>query len=44
MVDAKYWISDEQIKTLSEYAHLEDESEINKLLKKIQDKQKIINK
>lgn len=43
MVDAnaKYWISEGQIKTLSEYAHLEDEAEINKLLKKVQEKQKI---
>jgi hypothetical protein len=41
MGETKYWISDKQIKTLLEFARLENESDTKKLLKKIQQSQKI---
>ena len=41
MGETKYWISDEQIKILLEFAHLENESDTKRLLKKIQQTQKL---
>ena len=37
----KYWISDEEIKVLLNYAHLENETEIKKIFEKIKKNQKI---